>query len=56
MTENRNPNLLRQILAQKKSARALGVLSNSDLSKKFKPGEKLQPKIRRGGRNGSGKP
>ena len=60
MTKSKKPNLLKQLLlkkqAAKKSATALGIVADSDLSRKFQAGEKAQPKIRRGGRNGSGKP
>ncbi|HMN70014.1 MAG TPA: hypothetical protein PKC28_15840 [Bdellovibrionales bacterium] len=52
-------NLLKQLLEKKSAvqkARNAGILENRDLSKHFKVGEKPQPIIRRGGRNGSGKP
>lgn len=53
-------NLFKQILqrkadAQKAGAKA-GILGSGDLAKQFIAGEKPQPIIRRGGRNGSGKP
>ena len=54
------PNIFKQLLQAKavaqRAGRTSGVLGNSDLSKQFIAGEKPQPKIRRGGRNGSGKP
>ncbi len=60
MSDSQKPKLLEKLLAQKRAAqnssRALGIIANSDLSRKFQAGEKAQPIIRRGGRNGSGKP
>jgi len=54
------PNLLQQLLQRKAAARKAGshsgIIGSADLSRQFRPGEKPQPIIRRGGRNGSGKP
>lgn len=54
------PNIFKQILQRKALAQNLGgkvgVIADADLLRKFSVGEKSQPKIRRGGRNGSGKP
>lgn len=59
MSEDQKPNLLKQLLAQKAAARKngrIGILADNDLSRRFRVGEKAQPILRRGGRNGSGKP
>jgi len=54
------PNVFKQILQRKAAAQKAGYKSgipgSSELSKQFSAGEKPQPIIRRGGRNGSGKP
>jgi hypothetical protein len=53
------PNAFKLLLQRKAEAQKAGrksVLSNQDLAGQFAAGEKPQPKIRRGGRNGSGKP
>jgi len=54
------PNALKLLLQRKLEAQRMGsragILSDSDLARSFRVGEKPQPKIRRGGRNGSGKP
>lgn len=47
--------LLQNKTAVQNQRRSCGILGD-DLSKRFLVGEKAQPKIRRGGRNGSGKP
>ena len=49
-------NLFKQLLARKQAAKSLGTIADRNLMKQFTPGEKAQPIIRRGGRNGSGKP
>lgn len=53
-------NIFKQILARNaasaKTRRASGIIGDSDLARQFSAGEKAQPIIRRGGRNGSGKP
>lgn len=60
MTSSPKPNLLKQLLQQKTTAeagrRTRGILADRDLARQFRPGEAPQPIIRRGGRNGSGKP
>lgn len=59
MNENK-PSLIKQILQQKlaaqKAGRKFGILGDAELSKQFSASGKPQPIIRRGGRNGSGKP
>ncbi len=52
-------NVFKQLLEAKAAQRAgrkSGVLADNDLARQFRVGEKPQPIIRRGGRNGSGKP
>ena len=58
MEQPTKPNLFKQILERKAAAQKArhGVLANSDLARNFSVGEKPQPILRRGGRNGSGKP
>lgn len=59
MNPSQKPNIFKQLLQRKAAAKnsgKLGILGNHDLLKKFSAGEKAQPIIRRGGRNGSGKP
>lgn len=52
------PNVIKVLLQRKLEAQksARGVLGSADLARQFRVGEKPQPIIRRGGRNGSGKP
>ena len=56
----KKPNIFKQLLARKAAAQGVGgkvgIIGDSDLLRKFSGGEKPQPIIRRGGRNGSGKP
>lgn len=59
MSTATKPNIFKELLQRKaaqKANRASGILADSDLSRQFRVGEKPQPIIRRGGRNGSGKP
>jgi hypothetical protein len=60
MNQSPKPTIFKQLLQSKAAAqnadRKLGTLSNSDLLRKFSGNGKPQPIIRRGGRNGSGKP
>lgn len=59
MEHTEKPNIFKQLLQQKaakKAQRAAGIIGDSDLARRFQTGEKPQPIIRRGGRNGSGKP
>ncbi len=60
MKPAKKPNIFKQLLQRKaatqNSGGKVGTIADSDLLRKFSGGEKPQPKIRRGGRNGSGKP
>jgi len=60
MKQPQIPSAFAQLLQRKaeaqKSGRKFGVLASPQLSNKFMACEKPQPKIGRGGRNGSGKP
>ncbi len=60
MDQTSKPNFLKLLLQQKaaaqKAGRAHGIIADSDLSRRFGVGPKPQPILRRGGRNGSGKP
>jgi hypothetical protein len=60
MNPTQKPNIFKQLLERKAAAQnagtKLGIIADSDLKRKFTAGEKSQPIIRRGGRNGSGKP
>jgi hypothetical protein len=59
MNSAQKPSIFKRLLERKAAQNAggrLGVIGDNDLLRKFSPGAKPQPIIRRGGRNGSGKP
>jgi hypothetical protein len=61
MDSMQKPNPLKQLLQQKIAAQKAGggsasILKDADLARQFGTGAKPQRRIRRGGRNGSGKP
>lgn len=60
MKPETKPNIFKQLLERKAAGQqgrgTAGIIGDNDLARKFSAGEKARPIIRRGGRNGSGKP